>query len=239
MRKILFAVCLTGSLMTFEKGFAQSFTTPHDTVKVTYFIGGNTYHNDITNPTVAPVVVNWKVVGHDFPVSWQSGDVVGICDNAQCRNNGNGQLLAGTSYTTDAYQAGTTGTFHLTMTMSDAAVVPGTHWISARLTSGATSKTVTWIVSKFPTGVSSVTQSEDELIVYPNPARNTIHVVFADKFGIRRAVVCNPIGQTCGTYEVSGNSAGIPLDNISSGVYLLRLLDAQGREVAIRRFVRE
>lgn len=239
MKKILLAASLIGALAISEKSFAQAFTTPKDTVKATYPANDGNYHNDITNPTNAAVTVSWRVVGHDFPASWQDESVVGICDNILCRTNAGGNLLNGTTYSTDAIDPGTTDDFHLQMSMSGASVVPGTHWITAQLKSGTTTKDVTWIISKFPTGVSTITKSEDDVVVYPNPARSSVNVVFNEEANVRSVALYNLLGKMSNIYKVSGNSANIPLNDVPSGIYFLRLLDAQGRVVATRKFTHQ
>lgn len=239
MKKFLLAAGLIGALAIPGKGLAQAFTTPQDTVKATYPANDGNFHNDITNTSGGDITVQWRVVGNDFPASWKDESVVGICDNLLCRTNAGGLLLSGTTYTSGTIANGTTADFHLQMSMSPASVVPGTYWITAQLKSGTTTKNVTWIVSKFPTGVSTVTRSEDDVVVYPNPARGSVNVVFSSEANVKSVAVYNLIGKMASIYKVNGNSANIPLNDVPAGIYFLRLLDAQGNVVATRKFTHQ
>lgn len=237
MKKILLAAALIG-VFAMPQASAQTFTTPADTVTDNYTGGGSSnYHNNITNITGSSIQVNWKVTNNDFPASWKTDAALGICDNQQCYSNLNNQLTTGTTFTTLPITASTEADFHLQLNLNGA--VDGTHWMAAELKSGSQTKNVVWVISKNSTGVPSVTRSEDNVVVYPNPARSSVNVVFNGGPTVRNVAVFNLIGKMVSIYHVSGNSANIPLNDVPAGIYFLRLLDNQGQVIATRKFTRQ
>ncbi len=93
---------------------------------------------------------------------------------------------------------------------------------------------------KASTGIMNF-NSADDIILYPNPAREAVNVIFDEKFNVRTIAVYNLIGKLMGPIykPASNNSAKIDLSDMPTGIYFLRLMDAQGHFVATRRFTRQ
>ena len=79
------------------------------------------------------------------------------------------------------------------------------------------------------------------MVLYPNPAREAVNVIYNEKAGIKTIAVYNIIGKLMGpVYKPADNgSAKIDLDDIPNGIYFLRLMDSQGHVLATRRFTRQ
>jgi hypothetical protein len=79
------------------------------------------------------------------------------------------------------------------------------------------------------------------VVLYPNPARESINVLYDEKAGVKTIAIYNLIGKLMGPiYRPTNNgSAKIDLDEMPNGVYFLRLMDAGGHVLATRRFTRQ
>ena len=90
-----------------------------------------------------------------------------------------------------------------------------------------------------PAGVNTIV-SDDNIVIFPNPAREAVNVVFDDKADIKSIAVFNLIGKVLNVYKTTDNgSAKLDISNIPAGIYFLRLMNGQGQVVATRRFTRQ
>lgn len=246
MKKLLLAG-ITAAALFFSQSAqtvqAQSFATDHDTVSA--FVSGANFdlHNNITNQSVDSIEIEWRVTAHDFPISWRADSVLGICDNFICRSNIGDGLVNGTLYTSGKYAPAVTGDFHLQLTnFSTSAVVNGSHYITVNLKvkGGVVQKNITFIVSKFPTGVSNVPSSNYNITLYPNPARNDLNVQYDANARVKNIAVYNLIGKAVSVFRVSSpTSAKLDISNIPAGIYFLRVTDVDGRLIATRKFTHQ
>ncbi len=95
------------------------------------------------------------------------------------------------------------------------------------------------MATKTPLGVTTAVRTEDNIKVYPNPARESVNVVFDNSESIKTIGVYNMLGQPVSLFHVVGNSANLPLGDAPEGVYFLRMYDGQGKIVTTRRFTRQ
>ncbi|HXS35290.1 MAG TPA: T9SS type A sorting domain-containing protein [Flavipsychrobacter sp.] len=237
MKKFLLSVLgVSGLFLTSLKANGQAFVTQADTLYHT-INGLGELTNEITNKTGASFTIQWQVVASDFPADWIPP--VGICDNHNCYYNTktidlwNG--FSGSTFTSDPYKPDTAGTFYLITTLADTNSV-GTHYLTVSLNGGGTSKMMTFVVSHNPTGVTTITKSEDNITVYPNPARNQINVVFNPNVDAKTIAICNLIGNVVSVFKVTGTSAGMNIENLPTGVYFMRIINSQGAIISTRRF---
>jgi hypothetical protein len=167
----------------------------------------------------------------------------GLCDNFECRNSVN--ALAGATYVTNDYPStivsNALNDFHAVFDADNAAANTFAYVrVNAVDNSNAnSSRTITLLAFKSPTGVTSVNRYDDNIVVYPNPATSAVNVIFDKSSKIRTIAVYNLIGQATDMYRVSGNSANLQLSDAPAGVYFLRMLDERGNIVATRRFNRQ
>jgi len=233
MKKLLLALLSLGSVATAN---AQSFTTEADTVFATVGTTDVNIYNRITNTTGAPFTITWKRVDDNIPASWKNSPAFfGVCDNYNCYSST--LIFGSTSHTSSNYNPGVAGDFHVQLTPAGAS---GTYFITLNLDGGGTSKNITYVFNKFPTAISNVPAKNTDVSLYPNPARNTLNVSFDENAGVKTIAVYNLIGKAVSSYRVNGGSnAQLDIDNIPAGIYLLRMLDAQGRVLATRKFTHQ
>lgn len=191
-----------------------------------------------TNPTGGdPVTITWKVTNHDFPASWTDvASEFGICDNIQCY--GNGILAPNQSLIMAAIQPQEEVDFHMQINL-DAATV-GSHNMTVNLREpGGTNQNMTFTINRFPTGVTTITKSDDNIVMYPNPAKDFVNVIFNAEDNVKTISIHNMIGKLVNIYKVSTNSARLETGDLPAGVYFVRLQDAQGRIVGTRKFTHQ
>ncbi len=226
---------------------AQTFTTSADTVfaMMNPTDGTVDVHNDISPVGSGPITIDWHIVSQNLPSSVLTADNgFGICDNIQCYNYVAGSNM-GAMHTTDPITSSNTGSKLFKIVM-DASSYPssalGPYYIKVMLmdhNDPTSTKDVVFGIQRFPTSVSSVSKNNDDISVYPNPAKNDINVVFGANANVKNISVYNLIGKVVSVYKVTGNSAKLDLSNIPSGIYYMRLVDNAGRIVATRKFTHQ
>ncbi|MDR3681357.1 MAG: T9SS type A sorting domain-containing protein [Flavipsychrobacter sp.] len=192
------------------------------------------------------VTLNWNVIATNFPSDWLTQAALGICDNNQCQYNVNGTTMwngtGGATYTSLVYQPLKTGQFYLSLDLSNATTV-GTYYITVLLTDAAAphySKTVTFKVGHYTTGVSTIAKTENDVVLYPNPATSEVNVVYSPDANVKTIAIYNIIGKVVKVYNTLDNSsAQLNIDNIPSGIYFIRMMDGAGHIVATRKFTRQ
>jgi len=237
MKKILLFVLGIGSLLNVNTASAQAFTTQYDTTFTTLAPDVSTIiYNKINNTQDTNITIKWVVISTDFPSDWMPN--TGLCDINLCYSSA--AIWSGTSGTTytPSYAPGV-GDFHMAITLPSSAS-NGTHYMTVSLRNQAAgeSKTETYVINKWPTAVPTVNGSDD-ISLYPNPATNNLNILYNENTGIKVAVVYNMIGKAMVVNKVSGNSASINIESVPSGIYLIRLFNADGNVVATRKFTKQ
>jgi hypothetical protein len=243
MKKILLTIAGVVTMMSVN---AQTFTTSADTIKATYSGGVLLLHNDITNITSSTTFkITWNVVSCNFPASWKTDTAFGICDNTNCQTNVNNQLTGGSTFSSLIdYLPNQPGDFHLQLDLSwpSAAAANGTYYTVVKLSDGKPTpytKNIVFQVAKNGLGVTNVNRNNDNVVLYPNPAKNNLFLNYTGSEAIRTISVYNLIGKIVRTYTATSNNVQMDIDDIPSGVYSLRLSDAHGQVVATRRFTHQ
>lgn len=230
MKKFVLAIV---TLCCFLNGtsFGQAFTTQYDTISVSTaaFVSFGT-SNTIQTTQTTNLIYTWRIVYQNLPNDWVNDDF-SLCDGTSCYPN---VVLQGQTKT-DTVRASKPVDLqlHLRPGSSD-----GTYYVTLQLKdlANTTSKNITFQFNKWPTGVSSISKSEENVTVYPNPAREAVNVVFDESLNAKNVAVYNLIGKVVSYYRVAGNSAHLDLSDVPSGIYFLRLMNAQGEVVATRKF---
>lgn len=242
MRKLLlFVLSLTLSIASQAQSFVPDSGTG-DTVTVTYTSGPDiTLSNRIMSTTSTPVTLKWKVIALDFGTGWNA-DSSGICDNFLCRYNLNNMYTSGAFEKSDPYT--TRADFHVLFTTFATTPPPAGSkaLVTVRLTDTVTnySRNLTFVVTKSTVGVGQVNSNNDNITVFPNPARDYVNVLFNKQANVKTIAVYNLIGKAMRVFvPTDDNSAKLDLDNIPSGVYFLRLMNESGMVIATRRFTRQ
>lgn len=250
-----FLLLLLCSVGLSAAAIAQSFTTQYDTTGTPP--GGDTVsgatmiYNYIGNPsTTDSFQLSWQIIASDFPKSWYGTNSFGICDNHTCKNNDATTLYLwngtkGDSFLSNYYSIATggfptNGDFHMVMNLSGAA--GGTHYMTVHLRDVQTgySKNITFLVTKGYLGVSTVVKTDDDVLLYPNPAINEVNLVYNANAGVKNIAVYNLIGKVMRVYKVTSNTgANLQIGDFPSGIYFVRMMNAQGNVVATRKFTRQ
>ncbi len=225
-------------LFSLGKLSAQSFSTQYDTVAVTAS-GYIDIYNNITNTTSDTISVTWKVINETLPQSWEDDAQFGICDNVVCYPK---SILTGTIQTTDTISAGKLCLFKMQLDVSPASVVTTgatPYYVTTELTHGSTIDTVTFAINKWGTNIGKVNNTQDDVILYPNPAGKELNISYSADMNVKSIAVYNLVGKQMSGYRVGSNSARINIEKIPSGIYFVRLTDNTGRVVATRRFTHQ
>jgi len=245
MRNVVLALSIV--LMPFLAG-AQTFLTQSGTSDSTtgLFTGGTDLQivNGLKSASSNTVTLNWHVSGFVLGTGWK---VTGFCDNNTCYYNDPvtkppyGEILNGKVYTSFPY-GNTFGDFHVIFDPTAAANLTSS-WVQAFVfdPTGNYGRTLTFVGKKNANGVLSVSVSSDDVVVYPNPAKDAVNVIYDAKSNVKTIAVYNLIGKLMGPVYVpsSNTSAKIDLNDVPNGVYFIRLMNNQGNVVATRRFTRQ
>jgi hypothetical protein len=243
MKKILLSVTLLCSFALCSVG--QTFTTQYasngDTAIVAYTSNPEIeVKNLIQNITNDDITLKWKIVDHNLTGSaWVLG---GFCDNITCYTN-TADLLAGNAKTTNPILANSNiDDFH--------AILDGTNapsnsfaWVQVEVTDEAAhySRFLTFIATRdLINNVSTVLKSSDDgVVLFPIPARNKLNLVFRPELGVKSVAIYNLIGKPVSSFKVNDKNISLEIGNIPSGIYYVRMMDAQGRVVATRKFTKQ
>lgn len=195
--------------------------------------------NYIRSASATPVKLKWKVISYKFDAGWDAA-ATGVCDNALCRYDVPALMAATRSEYSDPYT--TRSLFDVQFSLSNAASgSKASVTILFTDTVGAGySRTLTFIAVKSSLSIGQSNTGDNSVSVYPNPARDYVNVIFDKQTNVRTIAIYNMIGKTMRVFKpADNNSARLDLDAIPSGVYFVRLMDAEGKVVATRRFTRQ
>ncbi len=214
------------------KSFGQSFSIEHDTV--TASVGGSAHlYNKINNLTSGNITITWNVIASDFPTDWQLN--TGMCDNALCISGA--PLFAGTSYS-PVYPPGL-GSFYLLVDLTTATTM-GTHYVRVQLNNLPDSKTQTYIVTRTPVSVSIV-KTDNNVIVYPNPVINELKIMCDEAADLKKVILQDLTGKEIVSYDFlnSANQANINVENLSTGLYFVKLLNSNSEIISVNKFMKQ
>lgn len=244
MKKILLGLlglCLPAFL------YAQAtFSVAQDTVRMT--VGGPASVNDnITNLTGSNLSLRWSVIASDFPTDWRAPLAFGICDNALCRQNSSGAIWNGSSgstYSSTYYfnaAHDSVGAFDLSLDFSTVTSAGVSHYVTVSITDVGSGYThnETFVIYRPPLAVGNVNTVAADVVLYPNPARDEVNVVFDANADVKNIAVYNIIGKVMNVYKVNGDSANLNIENIPSGIYFVRLMNSHGEVVVTKKFTKQ
>ncbi len=216
------------------RSYAQSFDVQHDTV---YHSASGSFSitNNINNLTSAADTLQWKVVSTNWPADWIA--TLGICDNMGCYSD-----VWPTNVKESTYMPGW-GDFHVQADLTSVSS-PGPYILRIRFNNKVTpgdTMMQTYIISKSTTGTPKVKAVvNNEVTLYPNPASNTLNVVYDASADVKNVAIYSIIGRQMNVFRVTDdNSASLNIENIPSGVYFVRLLNSRGDIVATRKFTKQ
>jgi len=237
MKKFLPIVLMILCAFSSVQSFAQTFVTQSSDSVIANTNGASetSVYNKIKSNTSGSVNITWHVIDYSFAPHMGTG---GICDINLCYG-ASSVFGSPANPSFNGTYTSTYGDFHVIFTDTNAAV-GATSWVRIAVSSGATSRTLTFIVNKTATGITTTVNQSDNVTIFPNPARESINVLFDAKSNVKTIAVYNLIGKTMQVYKpTDDNSANLNIENIPSGIYFMRLMNGQGQVVATRRFTRQ
>jgi hypothetical protein len=86
------------------------------------------------------------------------------------------------------------------------------------------------------TGIPSIFGSNDNVVVYPNPARNEITISISGTYQVNCTEVYDITGKLVGAYTIHNNLLTINTQSFNSGMYFYRLLDNTGNQLKTGKF---
>lgn len=234
MKKTLLSIFSV--LLVSVMAIGQNFTTQYGDTSTAPSPGPGEFfvYNKITNTSSAATTYNWRYVDSDYPSGWA---YAGVCDNKTCYGN---DLLNGNAVTSLQVNAGSDMDYHAVF--NDMGAANGSvAWIQTKIweTGSLSSKTLTFVATKGVTSAVTVTRFDDDIVLYPNPARNSLNIIYDADLGVKNIGVYNLIGKMVNIYKVGSNSAKLDVDNLPSGIYFVRLFNAQGTVVGTRKFTHQ
>ncbi len=233
MKKYLF---LFFSVVAGNLALAQSFSTAHDTV-IMSASGSFSAGNNITNHTTSDITLQWRISETNFPADWM--EMIGICDAWSCWGSGDVWPVRDRE---SVYAPGE-GDFHLQGNMM---FVSGTgpYYLKVQLTNKFTpaeTLTQTYIVDKASAGVMQAARGtqDDAVVLFPNPATTSINVYYGSIPGVAAIGIYSIIGREMKKYMTSESSASLDIEQLPSGIYFVKLIDAHGYAVAAQKFTKQ
>jgi len=249
MKKIFILFSVLASFLSARVTFAQSASSFHmtaDTVWATPVGSGVDVNDNIVVTATDSVTILWKVIASDFPADWVghaggTSNGTGICDLNLCYPMYS--LWPATGNMQCKYPVGS-GDYHFQSSISTfSAVSAGTHYVTIRLQNQAVptdTAYATFIITKnWPAGVGNIDHNNANIQLYPNPASNEVNLVYEGLSDVKTIAVYNLIGKVMSVYRVNGTSANLDLENVPSGIYFARLMNAQGDVLATRKFAKQ
>ena len=254
MRNVLLLLCIV--LLVPSMGAAQTFLVQNGDSVTGYYTqtaGDMIVRNPIKSASSTAVTLNWKCVGFSIGPNWT---MTGFCDNIQCYANSpstdppNGLILNtfsnGSFFSSDPVTNANYNTsandFHILYDGS-AAAAGTSSWVTINFKDAASAyeRNLTFIGRKNAAGVYTMTTSSDDIVLYPNPAKEAVNIIFNGRADVKSIGVYNLIGKLMGPIykPSSNNSAKIDLEEMPNGIYFVRLMNSQGQVVGTRRFIRQ
>lgn len=204
----------------------------HDTVYYSVYQAGSIVElkDSILNAGTDSMLVTWSIPSANMNL--QSGLTnVQICDECNCYPS---NMLA-TQHSCKKYLPGKYGIFKMDVTVGSNPGV-GTSYVTASTNLG----NITFAVITWPTGVAQVDQ-EVNMSVYPNPSTGNVKVSFNSR-NVTTVNVLNVLGKKVAKFELGKtptSPVSLPLDNLTSGIYLLQLADAHGKVLGVKRITKQ
>jgi hypothetical protein len=222
-------VLLSFCFLAFQS--AAQYTVAHDTVYAG-LNGTADVHNGITNTSnLSSLNITWQ--GTLFPsTGWT---VSGICDlvNGSSQGNCYNWPVGQTALT---IPPGLSADFKVSFDNTAAPVNSVCYFSILITTAGSANKTIWYRVTKDPLGITSMNRVSDAVVIFPNPSRDIVNIAIDPTIGAKSFMISNLIGRTIGVYNVSGGVQKIDMDDAPTGVYFLRVCDAQGKVLETKKF---
>jgi len=236
----------TGSLIlaAAAASYAQSFSLEHKVVSETTTgteDGNNgdfvTLINHLTNTSTETYKYRWNLITPvDVPTGWV---LQGFCDNELCRATG-GPWTTGSEEESGDLDPGEESVFKLQV-CAPVSAANGTLTVKVRAHTRDYVDTATYILTKDPTGLSTISLKDERVVLSPNPANDHV-TIFADKsLNAEKATVFNMVGRVQQQLALTKGSESTVLDvnALPAGIYMVRITDNKGNVITSRKLTKQ
>lgn len=179
--------------------------------------------------------VTWSIVKVSGPSQWSFTN----CDPASCYSAQSpyNYLSNSTTNTPWVLAPSTSGvfTFHVILhSIAGSGTYKLTAWVDGDSLNTAVSRNLNITVTQ-AMGVSKLATPEIKL--YPIPANDVLNVDLNNFNTAKRVEIYNLIGAKMGSYPVDGDSNNnIPVNNLNSGMYFVKVMDARNGILTTKTF---
>lgn len=185
--------------------------------------------------------LKWTVISVALPdATWK---FTSLCDNVTCQYNSQDNQLMNQPYTSGDVAPGSTALFRCGFNVPVTATNgQGIVKVKVEKLLGDQVDTMTFRLTKTPTGISVIKMNDNRVSVYPNPASNNNIEVYADKaLNASKISLINIAGQVVMTSAVSKATeiTNLNIHALSKGTYLVKLTDNNGKSITTRKFIKE
>lgn len=196
-------------------------------------------NNELVSASLLPFTFTWTMISKDLPEGWA---LVGFCDNSICYsvNSAPGGWEDFETMTSSEVAPSDTAILHLQIA-APVSAENGSANVKFQISTDSQTDTITYILTKNATGISVINAKDARVNIYPNPAANYINV-FADKSLHPKSIaVFNILGRQLSTQDIKPNALTTMLDinALSSGMYMLRIMDENGKTITSRKFTKQ
>jgi hypothetical protein len=158
-----------------------------------------------------------------LPPHWSAS----LCDNGNC------YIYDGSRHISN--KIGHHGSGVWLVTISPDSNATGTGWVTEIFTdnSGITTKSVTYMLNALPLGIVTAKEPEDNINVYPNPAKNMLNIFSANPVDIN-------IIDLFGKVLISGRETHVAdVSSLNKGTYLINIFNKDNVLVKVDKLVKE
>lgn len=200
----------------------------------------------IKNNSAASQIIKWTWVSDstNAPTGWV---LTGVCDNVNCRA-AYSDFYNHIEQSTSAIAVGDKSLFEPRIYCpASSANGVGYYRFKIRsfnasdLTTETGSDFYTFIVTKTSTGISTISLKDSRVLVYPNPATNTL-TVFTDKaLNSSKASIIDVTGKVVLAANVAKGSevTELNINQLAKGTYIVNVNNEKGELVTARQFVKK
>lgn len=236
MKKVFTLLSLFVALAAGKAGAQITFSVDNPDTTILSASGSYTATNNVNNTSPTDnITIQWRVSATNWPADWLT--TLGICDMNGCYSD------VWPSTLKECVYAPGHGDFHVQSDLTSVST-PGPYYLRVKLNrkDGAAGDTVmeTYIISKSSVSASNVVKSSSNIVLYPNPATNSVNLVYEASSDIKNIALYNIIGRQINLFRPTDNSsANLNIDGIPAGIYFVRLINSRGDVVATRKFTKQ
>jgi hypothetical protein len=188
----------------------------------------------LINEGTEPIFFGWKLLfPQEIPTGWV---ITGFCDNITCWAP-NGSWEQGVEKVSGEVAPGGSAPLWLHLA-APSSTANGTGIVSFQVRTTEQTDTVTFVLTKDATGINLINAKDARVNIYPNPATNHINVFADQSLNAKSIAVFNILGRQLSTKDIKPNTLTTMIDvsSLASGMYMVRIMDENGKVITSRKF---